>query len=249
MKLRLLATASTHTANFKVMAAEYRFAAEGLEMLTPDVKGGLLNVASKLSDEEKEEIGAAMHKFKDKTGLAFLKSVISECAASPGLKSKAEQIGKDIAGSIDNKKESSFGKNSGWFKDLLFTPMREVWDQTQSKSTLNKIMTISGTLYVRLGIVIMVTAAMYILIAIPHRELFNLVGFEDLTNYFDAGSLTSMIGLGINFFASMLRTLGLDSTKRKTQYIPGMTEEDMEGHENRAIKEIELKRLQEKGRL
>ena len=241
MKLRLLATASQHTANFKVMAAEYRFAAEGLEMLTPAVKEGLKNVGHQLSDEEIGEIGAVMFKYKDKTGLAFIKSVTSECAASPGLKSKAEQIGRDIANSIGNKKESSFGKNSGlgkWFKDLF---INSVTKRNPDQGELADALGGFGSLAARVGLILMI---MIVMIGLntdfpggfaEDLNVFDKVeyfinhsgidttkalksGLKGFTEAFDMGKLAFIGGICLKILASLLGLLGLSRPEERRNY-------------------------------
>ena len=241
MKLRLLATASQHTANFKVMAAEYRFAAEGLEMLTPAVKEGLKNVGRQLSDEDIGEIGVAILKCKDKTGLAFIKSVTSECAASPGLKSKAEQIGRDIANSIGNKKESSFGKNSGlgkWFKDLFINSVtKSNPDQGEWENVLGGF----GSMTARVGLILMVMIVMiglntdFPIDGAKDLKVFDKVeyfinhsgiditkamksGLKGFSDAFDLGKLAFVGGICLKILASLLGLLGLSRPEERRNY-------------------------------
>ena len=217
MKLRLLATASTHTANFKVMAAEYRFAAEGLEMLGSEIKTPLLNIGKNLTEEELAELVDAFGLHKDKKGLSFITAVMSECEKSTVLMEKAQKLVSELKNSEDNKKESSFGKNSGVGQQIkdFFRKFKTDSEGGAPKKVLNWM----GSKLARIGILIMVIAAIYYGMSVfehatpgpePMQQLMEY-GFPSPAEALDwtkSGAMVTILGIGLKCLGGIMYLFG-----------------------------------------
>ena len=216
MKLRLLATASQHTANFKVMAAEYRFTAEGLEMLDSEIKTPLLNIGKNLTEEELTEVTKAFASHIDKKGLSLITAVMSECEKSDVLMAKAQKLVSEFG----NKKESSFGKNAdlGWKIIDFFRGKNQI---DLKDGTLKNVINYVSSKLVRIGLLIIVAATIYGYMFMGERILlgagegltgylpsYGLVSLDDLVAWFKSGAATAILGLAVKTLAGAMSVLG-----------------------------------------
>ena len=229
MKLKLLATASQHTANFKVMAAEYRFAAEGLEMLDSQIKTPLLNIGKSLNEEELTELGKAFAPHMDKKGLSFITAVMSECEKSTVLMETAQKLVADLKNS--NKKESSFGKRSGFGAELLegVTDFLTGDNQINLKDGfLKNMLNFVSSKITRIGFLILIAAGIYMIMAFGEAVLVGrgegftgylmengFVGMDEITTWFKSGTSVTILGIAMKALAAVMDTFGFTSTETR----------------------------------
>lgn len=204
MKLKLMAAASHHTADFKVLAAEYRFAAEGLESLTPELKAGLLETGKSLTKEETGEIVKAIDACKDKKGLEFVMAVLKEAQKSPILKQKAEQITNSIKPK-SSKSNTANNKTAGWFSDFVNSRLHDK-DFDLNSGPLTKVVNFLRNTGVKIGLLLMVTSALYFIFTgvtfgLDYKPILDSQGMQDPLDRVmmlqKTGALSVILGLCI----------------------------------------------------
>ena len=204
MKLKLMAAASHHTADFKVLAAEYRFAAEGLESLTPELKAGLLETGKSLTKEETGEIVKAIDACKDKKGLEFVMAVLKEAQKSPILKQKAEQITNSIKPK-SSKSNTANNKTAGWFYDFVNSRLHDK-DFDLNSGPLTKVVNFLRNTGVKIGLLLMVTSALYFIFTgvtfgLDYKPILDSQGMQDPLDRVmmlqKTGALSIILGLCI----------------------------------------------------
>ena len=204
MKLKLMAAASHHTADFKVLAAEYRFAAEGLESLTPELKAGLLETGKSLTKEETGEIVKAIDACKDKKGLEFVMAVLKEAQKSPILKQKAEQITNSIKPK-SSKSNTANNKTAGWFYDFVNSRLHDK-DFDLNSGPLTKVVNFLRNTGVKIGLLLMVTSALYFIFTgvtfgLDYKPILDSQGMRDPLDRVmmlqKTGALSVILGLCI----------------------------------------------------
>lgn len=219
MKLKLMAAASHHTADFKVLAAEYRFAAEGLESLTPEVKAGFLETAKQLKKEEVAEMTKAIAACKGKTGLEFIVAVLNEAEKSPILKQKAEQITNSIkpksskSNTANNKTATSWGDS--WAHILMNTSFHkklqsnDPQDPLHGTGPLTKVVNFIYRQGVKLGMLILTASFIYMFVSYGASEFVKvffgnkpeiLPEIETIGKMLVAGTGSMVLGICVKLF-------------------------------------------------
>lgn len=214
MKLKLMAAASHHTADFKVLAAEYRFAAEGLESLTPELKAGLLETGKSLTKEETGEIVKAIDACKDKKGLEFVMAVLKEAQKSPILKQKAEQITNSIKPK-SSKSNTANNKTAGWFYDFVNSRLHDK-DFDLNSGPLTKVVNFLRNTGVKIGLLLMVTSALYFIFTgvtfgLDYKPILDSQGMRDPLDRVmmlqKTGALSIILGLCIKVLGAFAKFL------------------------------------------
>lgn len=210
MKLKLMAAASHHTADFKVLAAEYRFAAEGLESLTPGLKDTLLNIVKGAKKEELDEMLKAITACKDKKGLEFIMAVLKEAQKSPILTQKAEQI----TNSIKPKNKTAIATESDPLDrdpkvddinyDMLFPQQKE------TDGPITKVVNFIFKQGIKIGMILFFTGIIYAFSSLITEHFLGLPegtirDFKGILNVIPTGMVSMILGICVKLIGMKIK--------------------------------------------